>query len=369
MMINILFTINFLTNGGPTRVLENIISSLDRKKYNITILTLINENNQKLVEKLTKDGIKIVQLNYSKSLGSILKDRKKIEESIKEIKPDIIHTHGIVSSLLFYLMKIDAYKITTIHNNMFEDYKYTYGKYKGIIFSFIHIWTLKGYNNVICCSKTSYEALKRKCKNLSYIRNGIDCNINNVKNKNEIRKELNIPENDTVFTYVGVVNERKRVVELVKMFASTLKNDEWLLIVGDGELLEEAKKYKNDRIIFVGFKENALDYLNASDIYISNSSSEGFSISIIEALHCNLYCFLSDIPSHKECFEIDNEFYIGEYFNDGNFVEQKEKLITNVKNIKCNNNSKFQDKYLSSKAMTKEYEKYYQIYKVGRENR
>ena len=123
-MINILFTINFLTNGGPTRVLENIISSLNKEEYKITILTLIDENNPKLVEKLEKDGIKIVQLNYSKSLGCILKNRKEIQKVIQEIKPDIIHTHGIVSSLILYMIKIDAYKITTIHNNMFEDYNY-----------------------------------------------------------------------------------------------------------------------------------------------------------------------------------------------------------------------------------------------------
>lgn len=367
-MINILFTINFLTNGGPTRVLENIIKTLDKKIYNITILTLINENNQQLVEKLMKDGVKIVQLNYPKKLHNILKDRKKIEKTIKEINPDIIHTHGIVSSLILYFMKINAYKITTIHNNMFEDYKYTYGKYKGIIFSFIHILTLKNYNHVICCSKTSYNALKGKCKNISYIRNGIDCNIN-MKDKCEIRKELNIPENDIVFIYVGVINSRKRVIELVKMFSTTLKDNEWLLIVGDGDLLEEAKKYKNDKIIFVGFKDNVLDYMNASDIYTSNSSSEGFSISIIEALHCNLYCFLSDIASHKECFDIDNNFYIGEYFNNQNFKEQKEKLIRNIKNIKLNNNSIFQNKYLSAKSMTEEYEKYYQIHRIERKNK
>ena len=76
-MIDILYMINYLTNGGPTRVLQNIIKELDISKYNITILTLINQNNQEIVSDLKRNGIKVIELNYEKKCQQLLK--RKIE--------------------------------------------------------------------------------------------------------------------------------------------------------------------------------------------------------------------------------------------------------------------------------------------------
>ena len=360
-MTKILYTINFLTNGGPTRVLENIIKGLNSNEFDIYILTLINENNKEIVDKLTKKGIKIISLNYTKSLKEIMKNRNNIINKINEINPDIIHTHGIVSTIILYSNKINAKRITTVHNSIFEDYKHTYGKFRGIVYAYIHIFALKKFDEVICCSKTSYEVLKKYVKKAKYIRNGID--IENKKDdidtRKKVRKELKIKNDAIVYIYGGVINSRKRVIELVEFFNSTLTNNEYLIIVGDGELKNEAENVKkNNNIIFTGFKTNIIDYFQASDIYVSYSSSEGFSISVIEALECELLLFLSDIPSHKECFEIDSNYYLGEIFNKENFAQKKDEI---TKNVTYNKDyiKEFKYKYLSSEAMANQYIKYY----------
>ena len=228
----------------------------------------------------------------------------------------------------------------------------------------MHIYCLKKFDEVICCSRTSYDVLKNKLKNTSYIRNGIDIENKNNSNliRNKIRKELNISDNDIVYIYGGVINERKRVVELVKMFSETLRENEYLLIVGDGPQMANAKISSNEKVIFTGFKDNIIDYFQASDIYVSNSASEGFSISLIEGLNCGLLCLLSDISSHKECFEIDQNYYIGECFNKENFLEKKEKVSKRINNINREYLSEFQKKYLSASSMTLQYEKYYSKY-------
>lgn len=290
-MINILYTINFLTNGGPTRVLQNIIYSLDTKKYNITVLTLINENNPKIVNELKEYGVKVIELDYNKKALQILKKRKKIISLINSINADVIHTHGIVTTFIVASSKIKSKKITTIHNNMYEDYKYTYGKIKGYAITKLHMRKLKKFDNVICCSKTSYEILKGKLKNAEYIRNGIDIPKTKANARAKIRDELEIEKDAIVYIYGGVITKRKRVVELVNMFNNALRKNEYLIIVGDGPLKEKAEKIKNDNIKFVGFKTNIIDYFFASDVYVSYSSSEGFSISIIEALASRVTLF------------------------------------------------------------------------------
>lgn len=362
-MTNILYTINFLTNGGPTRVLQNIIKNIDMKKYKVGILTLIDQNDNEIINELKSMGVEIIELKYNKKMLQIIKNKNEIINTINDFNPMIIHTHGIVSTFICADKKVSGKKITTIHNNMFEDYKYTYGPLKGSIYSLIHIKKLKKFDYTVCCSKTSYDVLKDRLQNITYIRNGID--IKKIRNKKtikqEIRKKINVKENDIVYVYGGVLNNRKRIIELIQLFKQNYEKNEFLLIVGDGPLIEKAKNESNSNIIFTGFKENIIEYFFASDIYISNSSSEGFSISVIEALSCGLLCFLSDIPSHKECFDINKSVYIGEYFCEKDFAEKKINLISHLRmqdEIK-KELSNFQEKYLSSQAMA---DKYFHLY-------
>lgn len=358
----ILYTINYITNGGPSRVLINIINNLDRAKYDITVLTIIDQNDKTIIKELIDSGVKIKEIKIKKSIIGLIKSYNKILNEITKMQANIIHTHGIVTSLIVASKRICAYKITTVHNNIYEDYSHSYGKLKGKVIAYIHLNRLKKFNQIICCSKTSYETIKDKFVNIDYIRNGIDSNYlkdRSIVRKN-IRKELNIPDKNIVYVYVGVLSKRKRVVELVELYNNNLTKNENLIMVGDGPFMDDIKKIANDNIKIVGFKSNALDYFSAADIYTSNSSSEGFSISVIEALESGLLLLLSDIPSHRECFEIDDNFYIGEFFNEENFKSKKELLLENY-----NDNSKrevfeFQRRFLSAKSMTKKYEEYYE---------
>lgn len=362
--IKLLFTINFINNGGPSKVLLNIINNLNTEYYDITILTIIDENDSLIKHQLKEKGIKIKEFKLTKRIRDVLKYKKDIINYIVTNDFDIIHTHGIVTTLLVASRKIKAYKITTIHNNMYEDYKYTYGNIKGRAIAFIHLNRLKKFDGIICCSKTSYDVIKNKFSNISYIRNGIDLKSDHLSKEeiNKLRTSLQITNNQKVYLYCGVLTKLKRVLELIDLFNKYKTNDEVLLIVGDGNLLSEAKRIAKDNIIFTGYQKDVSKYYNISDVYISNSSSEGFSISVIEALQNGLHLLLSDIPSHKECFKIDDNFYIGEYFDDSTFREKKEILkgkysVDNKRNI-----ISFKEKYLSSKVMTEQYE---EIYKRG----
>ena len=359
--IKIGYIINFLENGGPTRVLQNIIRELDLDKYNITIITLTVGNNKNIINEFRKKGIVVYEYNINKEMSSLLKNKKMIIRDIINMNFDIIHVHGIVGASIISSRKIMTKKIATIHNNMFEDYKYTYGSVKGMIYAIYHLHCLRKFDKVISCSRTSYLCIKRFLSNSSFIRNGIYINKEKIhcKNKEQKRKELQIGSKDYIYIYMGVLNKRKNVVELVKLFNGNLKENEYLVIIGDGGQKKEIiKTIKSKNIKLIGFKTDVLDYLDAADIYVSNSTSEGFSISVIEALAMGKKCFLSDINSHKECFDIDKKYYIGESFNNKTFLQKKECLIKNT-NKDCASIIEFQEKYLSSKAMGDEYKKVY----------
>lgn len=360
--IKILYVINYITNGGPTRVLLNQMYGLDHNKFDIYLLTLIDSNDEMIEHELEKNNIHIVKIKMRKKIKDMFLFKNKIINEVRKISPNIIHTHGIVPSIILSSNRIKTIKVTTIHDNIYEDYKRTYGTVKGLLIAFIHLKRLKKFDYIFGCSRTSYNVIKNKFKNITYIRNGIDVLKPSPKNKKLIRKkirqELGIDDNAIVYCYCGALNKLKRVKELVEKFNYTLNDNEYFIIAGDGKEFDNiSSSIKNNHIIMVGFKKNIIDYYIASDIYTSNSSSEGFSISIIEALSCNLLLFLSNIPSHCECFEIDHTYYLGEIFSDDNFSEKKKRLSFNLKKT---NTEKFYKKYLSSQSMVSEYVNYYE---------
>lgn len=357
------YVINSLRKNGPTNVLLNMIKGINKNRYEVFVLTIVDENDKDIKEGLIKKNIRVIEFNYPKTFKTILRN-KEICDFINKENIDIIHTHGHVPT--YMLKKIDAIKISTVHCCLYEDFQDTYGKLKGFFINELYVFALKKFDGVICCSKSSYSIVKKRIKNCSYVRNGIDfSDINYIDKKiirKKIRKELNIPLSSKVYIFVGVLNNGKNVLRMLEEFKDSLKNDEYLIVLGDGILKDEVKKYSSEYIKILGFKGNVKDYLNASDIYTSFSLSEGFSISIIEALSCNLLLLLSYIPSHKECFSIDNKYYLGEVFKNENF-KIKKNIVSEFNGTIST--SFFQKKYLSSKLMMKEYEKYYEFYKRG----
>ena len=352
MKKRILYIINFIRNGGPSRVVLNIINNIN-KDNEISLLTIFNKNNPEIVEELKKKGINVITLDLKKTPKSLTEIMKETPKIIGKINPDIIHSHGVLSDLLNLKFNKDGKKVTTVHCNIFEDYSFTYGRIKGILYAKFHLCLLNKFDKVIACSSSVRDALKNKIKNITFVRNGVDVPI--IKNnREELRKKFEIPQDAKVYIYVGRLSKRKNILTLLENFKNYNK-DSYLLVFGRGELEEECKKYNSEKIKILGFKENVLEYFPIADIYVSASKSEGLSIAIIEALDKGLHMFLSDIPSHKEVLSIDKNIYLGEIFDENNFGE-KMKLIEQKYNDENKKNIvEFKNKYLSSEAMAKKY--------------
>ena len=78
-----------------------------------------------------------------------------------------------------------------------------------------------------------------------------------------------------------------------------------LLLLGDGndrkELESTYSSYEN--VIFRGKVDNVFEYLQASDVYVSTSKSEGLPNGVLEAMAIGLPLLLSNIPQHIEVLE------------------------------------------------------------------
>lgn len=353
-MLKVVFVTNYIVRNGPGNVILNLISNLDDARYEISLITLFEGNDTYVVKNLRNKGVRVYECVTLNRTMCILSRAAEFEEIVQRENFDVIHSHGFIGDILSSRLNLPVKRITTIHNNMYEDYLDTYGYAKSRIFIALHLAALKKLDECVCCSKSVYDVMKRHLPNVSFIRNGIEP----VQAHSVItRAEVDVPEDARVFLYAGVLNSRKNIVWLVENFVQCHKNDEYLLVLGSGEKEAECKTKVDDHVRMLGFQADPIAYMNISDVYASASKSEGFSISVLEALSRGLGLFLSDIPSHKEVVEMGQDVYLGETFSSDDF-EIKLKALrqrkTNMAEIKA-----FQEKNLSAKEMTKQYERAY----------
>jgi len=127
--------------------------------------------------------------------------------------------------------------------------------------------------------------------------------------KNAIRQSLDLVPEDTVIVSTARLNFPKRVGWLIEAFAKAAKErkDIQLLIAGIGEenkwLVTIARSLEMDiggRIRFLGYRDDIPRILQASDIYVLPSETEGLSIACLEAMACGLVCIATDCGGMSE---------------------------------------------------------------------
>lgn len=330
--IKILYIVSNLTNCGPINVLYNIVKYINQEKFEVHILCLSKESKNSRLSDFISLGIKVKNLNYD-GFKNLNRASEYINSYIIDESIDIIHSHGIRGDYINSKLK-SCKGITTLHNYPYNDYTMTYGKIKGSLMAYIHIKLLKNIDMVCACSKTvSRLFYKKNNMIIPYVQNGVDNEkFKKVSNeiKLDIRKELNLPIKNKIFISVGNIIKGKDPLTIIECFKMRKENDETLVILGDGDLYDECKRNAEgfDNIIFRGRVNNVVDYMKASDYYISASLAEGLPNTVMEALSSGLPVILSDIEPHSEIME--NNDRISYLFK----VRNSKELNKNINDIR-----------------------------------
>lgn len=105
------------------------------------------------------------------------------------------------------------------------------------------------------------------------------------------RNELGLPENEFVMITIGRLVARKGIDQLVRMLALLGHPQARLVVIGDGPELGELQGLARDvrvssQVTFTGFvsDQRKVDWLAASDLYVSTSQHEGFGLVFLEAM-------------------------------------------------------------------------------------
>lgn len=361
-MKKIVYVISTLKKTGPTLVLFNIIKNLDINKFKPVILTLSPEPADTMIEEFKKHNIEIICINLGRITGFLFAGFK-IKKIIKDINPDIIHSHCFRSALFSGFFLSEHKRVSTVHCDYKTDFLMAYGKITGYIMYLLMHFSLKKISNNICCSKVLADLLNARYKsiNFEYIDNGIDIEkFSPSKDKQALRETLSLPLDKKIFIWIGAFIERKNCETLAKAINNLNTKDIFFIFCGKGESETNCKQllYGKENVLFAGSVNNVNEYLKASDYYISTSFSEGLPNSVLEAMSCGLPAILSNIPQHKYILNNDYNFYFEP--DDVNELSDKITLILKENYEKHSHKSiNIAKTRFSAAGMSEKYSEYY----------
>ena len=321
---NVVILMTACKKKGPTEQMLNLITYMDRNIFNPILITIYDEpsDGTSQLQKYLDLGIEHIHIPLSKAdvlLGKTAKLKKKLDE----INPAIIHAVGTFPGYAVNAMKRSGY-VFTLRNFVYEDNIAKYGKLPGTLMAKLDLAILKNAAQVWTCSESLAKKYKKELNlDFPFIRNGV--NVSRFirpteEEKKEMRSKLQLPDEKLIIVYTGTFNKRKDQRFLLEIFAKNRElDDRILLLLGDGpELTGLKEKYGSmPNVIFTGNVINVNEYLQASDLYISSSKSEGLPNGVLEAMATGLPVILSDIPQHKEIYDADHEIGFTYRLGDG----------------------------------------------------
>lgn len=139
-------------------------------------------------------------------------------------------------------------------------------------------------------------------KRIRRISNGIDVgNFSPLQTRSEAKSKFELT-GKVVIIYVGRLVPQKSLPTLLTAFAKSLLvcPNLHLLLVGDGpDRLALGDQVEllgiRDHTTFLGNQKNVRSYLNAADLFVLPSSSEGISNALLEAMSAGLACMATNV--------------------------------------------------------------------------
>ena len=293
--MKILHVINNLNTGGAEKLLLDSIPKFIESNVHVELLLLNGKEYPFLKLLNVGEECRVHSLGKGAVYNPFLPF--KIIRYFKQF--DIVHVHLFPSLYWVAIAKVLAFsKIKLIYT----EHSTSNNRRNKFIFNPIDKFIYRRYNKIITISKDVDSLLKKYLKmadsSFRIIPNGVD--LLRIKKVAPYNRLEFASENERIVVQVSNFSKQKDQRTLIKAIPY-LKNRVKLLLVGDGELIEECKALVSeleleDTVLFLGIRMDAISILKIADVAVLSTHYEGLSLSSIEALACEKPLIASRVP-------------------------------------------------------------------------
>lgn len=329
-MKKLLFVVHTLQVGGAEKVLLNLLKNINKEKYDITVLALVNDGlyveDIKQIENVKYQYVfnsffkkirsqkdskwykicsKIMDLIWKLYIYMIKYIPKLLYKmSVKdEYDIEIAFLEGKVSKFVANSKNNKSKKISWIHTDINNATKINVFKNKDD-----EIQCYEKFDKIICVS----EDVKNRFVMKTGIKEKLYVQINPISSK-EILEKAEEPiieplnSNRPILCTVGRLVKEKGYDRLLEVHNKLIRNSimHTLWIIGEGEEREKLedyiKKYHLEKTVsLLGYSDNPYKYVKKADIFVCSSRIEGLSSSLIEATLLQKIIVSTKCPGTKE---------------------------------------------------------------------
>ena len=299
--MRILHIITSLRTGGAERLVADLLPCLKREGEDVSLL-LMDGTRTPLFEQLEKSGIVVDSLSKGwRAMRNPLLIFKLFRFLRKE-HFDIVHTHNTSCQLMAAAASlfVPLTLVTTEHNT--TNKRRVCKAYKPI-----DRWMYRRYRQIVCVGKETESALldylpELEGKNVTIV-NGI--NLARYHEASSAAVISNI--HGLKILMVAAFRAQKDHATLIRALA-LLPNNYHLFLAGGAETPEDEQTLLackqlvrtlnlDDRVSFLGVREDVPELLAASDVAVLSSHYEGFGLSAVEAMASGKVLIASNVES------------------------------------------------------------------------
>lgn len=323
------------------------------RKFHIPFITFMKEKGW-IVDVACKLDEEVTEADHQFGLpcdrnpfsGGIIKSIKKLKKIIEENNYDIVHCNTITGSLIARIAAREARKKGT--RVFYTNHGLHYFKGAGIsrwIIGYPMESILAPLTDVfITINQADYEMVKKTLHISGTVEriHGIGVNLDRFRNMDrnynplEMRYSLGIDKDEFVLIYVAELIENKNQIALIAVMEKLYKkySNITLVLVGpdheNGKLQNVAKeKGLEEKIKFLGWRNDVPELLSMADVYVASSKSEGLGLNIIEAIACGLPVVAFKNRGHNEVIQDEINGFLVEQNDIDTFSNRIIELYNN----------------------------------------
>ena len=337
MKKKLLIAVHTLQLGGVEKIVINLLKMMDKEKYDITLLSLVNDGVF-VEEALNIPGIKykyFFESYLKKSRSDINSKHYKLscklmniiwkwylflikhfpsylyKKNIQEVYDiEIAFLEGKVAKIIANSNNNQSKKIAWIHTDI-ENIS------RASIFNNLddEINCYKKFDKIVCVSNDVKYHFTQK----TGISDNVIVQVNPINSEEILRKSeepitKDLKKDGIIISAVGRLAYEKGYDRLLKihrkLLRENIKNTIW--IIGEGAERENLERYieensLKDTVTLVGYSENPYKYVKESDVFVCSSRIEGLSSVVIEAALLNKPIVTTLCSGMKDILGKDNE--------------------------------------------------------------
>lgn len=295
--------------GGPEKLLLGVARYIDRAAFDLTVVDFAPTaaDRTRFLQQVAECGVDVAAIP-ARSKFDVLRSVRYLADLLRERRIDVLHTHDHRTDCIGYLASRRSR--TPIVVSVWQPLRRYWWLWHVEVLDDLLI---RRFDRILPCSTQVHAEILAKRPDLEdrtvLVPGGVDLEGFRVPraSREEIRAELGVPEDTFLCVFAGRIMEDKGLPYLVE--AHRLIRDAGVdvhqLLIGEGPQIEWlrgriAALGLEDRIQFVGYREDLPAVLEACDLLIHPSLSEGLSVALITAMAAGLAIVATNVGGTAE---------------------------------------------------------------------